>query len=140
MVFDDINFSENDANDESKDLVPLQSISTLAVGSEEEFSEKQNWLNQLNCGINHSFSQLMILQNQIRWSNNEAIRIQAEAIEHYENIIKKSNEYISETQNAYKESMKEINDLKDEIRNLEIKKKELRIEINMLKKQKESYK
>jgi hypothetical protein len=138
-VFMDIDFSDIDGDEKSTDLVPMQN-NPEALIFDEEFSRKQNWLNQLNYGLNYSFSQLLILQDQIRWSNAEASKIQTDAIKYYKDIMEKANEYAIESQKAYEESRKKIESLKDEIRNLEIKKAKLEIEIKMLKNQKDKIK
>jgi hypothetical protein len=137
--FTDRDFSDIERNKRSTDLVPIQNNSEALI-SDEEFSRKQNWLNQLNYGLNYSFSQLLILQNQISLSNVEANRIQTAAIEYYKDIMEKANEYAKESQKAYDAARKKIESLKDEIRNLEIKKAKLEMEIKILRNKKEEIK
>jgi hypothetical protein len=117
------------------DLVPVNnSIQQIQMNEavDADFLQKQTWLSSLNMQLNASFAQLLYIQNRVNWSNQESIRIQQEAIDKYREIKEKANAYDREIQSSYEESMKKINSLKDEIRELEIKKIRLEMEIKIL--------
>jgi hypothetical protein len=121
---------------DEKELIPIKnSIQQTQVHEvlDNEFLQKQTWLGNLNMQLNAAFAQLIFIQNKVNWSNQESIRIQQEAIDKYREIKEKADIYDREIKNAYEESMKKINSLKDEIRDLEIQKVKLKLEIKMLK-------
>jgi hypothetical protein len=123
--------------EEEREENALEPVNQPTEVVDNESIQKQEWFNSYN-SLEFVLIKLIEANSTVATANQEATRIQREALEEGKEIIKRANDYLFKAQNTHKEETDKNEKLKNENRDLEIKKEKLKMEIKSLKKEKQT--